>query len=136
MYALLRLNKEFIMAKRKNFIPSGKSKIRVAILSLLQEGKKSLATSQKNVTKKHIEEKLGNFPKLFTPAILKSGAKFVLQIRDDSRVDGKVLFPKGKDKYNALSALAETLRTTCAKMSRQYRYMEKADESAKKANRS
>lgn len=94
--------------KKKAFVPTGKSAIRQAILKVLQKGNKSLATDSSNVTKTHIEKLLGNFPQHFTPASLKSGAKFIRAIRDKSKVDGKLLFGDGKKK-DALTAFAKAL---------------------------
>lgn len=92
----------------KNYIPTGKSAIRQAILKILQDGSKSLATDTKNVTKANIESYLGSLAENFAPSSLKSGAKFVRAIRDKSKVDGKLLFADGQKK-DALTAFAKAL---------------------------
>ena len=45
------------MANKKTFTPSGKSKLRKAILQILQVGNQSLLADDKNVTKSEIRPK-------------------------------------------------------------------------------
>ena len=92
-------------------IPSGTSAIRKAILSILQVGSKSLAEDSSNVTKKHIEDSQSKLIKLaedFTPSNLKSGAKFIRDIRDKAKVGSSLLFSEGQKK-DALTQFAGAL---------------------------
>jgi hypothetical protein len=127
------------MAKIK--IPTGKSAIRQAILAILQKGSKSLGVDTSNVTKTHIEKYLGDLPVKFTPARLKSGAKFIRAIRDKSKVDGKLLFPDGQKK-DALTDFAQALdeggvayKASVSYRSPQSKYQRKADTAMKKAKK-
>ena len=126
--------------KKKAFVPTGKSAIRQAILKVLQNGNKSLAKDTSNVTLKHIEQYLGNFPELFTPSALQSGAKFVRDIRDKSTdEEGAKLFKKGGQKYETLLRFAEMLeylkQPSKEYRSPQARYQRKAEQASKEAVR-
>jgi hypothetical protein len=126
---------------KKTSIPTGKSAIRQAIIKILQDGSKSLATDTSNVTKANIEAYLGSLAENFTPSSLKSGAKFVRSIRDKSKVDGKLLFADGQKK-DALTAFAKALdeggvayRTSVLYRSPSAKYSRKAEKALKEAKR-
>tara|TARA_R100000406_G_scaffold54598_1_gene37353 strand:+ start:745 stop:1602 length:858 start_codon:yes stop_codon:yes gene_type:complete len=126
--------------KKKAFVPTGKSAIRQAILKVLQNGNKSLAKDTSNVTLKHIEQYLGNFPELFSPSALQSGAKFIRDIRDKSTdEEGAKLFKKGGQKYKTLLRFAEMLeflkQPSKEYRSPQARYTRQAEQASKVAVR-
>ena len=97
------------MSKKKTYIPTGKSKIRLFIKAVLENEGKSLAEDTSKVTISHIENYLGQFVVNFTPKTLESGSKFITQIKNKSVVDGEKLFKKDSRAYNALTMFSDEL---------------------------
>jgi len=128
------------MAKSKTYTPTGKSRIRLAILKILQTGEKALTLDDKNVTKANINKHIDKFGKSFTVKQLESGAKFVRQIRDKTVVDGMKVFAKGETKTKALTYFADQLdkeqKAEAAKRSTpEYKFNTKAAAAINKAAR-